>query len=170
MTGPTGSPINHDQRVAQSIVTEQSSAEIDDVTASLQVVSVTDDYIVARGQRLGGCSKCQQRQSCPSGAFAKEGEFTIQLPINEQLQVGDQVQLQCSGGQLFGAFAVLFGVPVIGMVAVPLALEYWTQAIAEQLPLITSLEVLVGFALGLSLAKVLAAKVKWQPRISHHSH
>ncbi|GGA76491.1 hypothetical protein GCM10011369_17970 [Neiella marina] len=162
MTGSTEQYSSPDSFKAQSSSVHSNGSEPEHLGATLQVVAVTEHYVLANGQRQGGCSKCQQRKGCPSGALAKDGEFTIELPANGDVRVGDQLVLQCSERQLLGAFAVLFGLPLVGMVLLPLALEYWTQAITNQLPLITFIEVSSGFALGMLFSKLLANKVSWQ--------
>lgn len=145
----------------QSVATESSQT-----VAMMQVTAVQHGVVTVTGQRQGGCSSCQQRSQCPSGAFASNAEVTVDVPTNELFHIGDKVAVSCSHQQMLTAFALLFGLPLLGMLLMPFALELFTHAIAKQHNGIICLEALLGLGLGLMVGRYKSQQQGWQINVS----
>ncbi|MBW8192587.1 SoxR reducing system RseC family protein [Neiella marina] len=130
--------------------------------ATMRVSAVQQGFVTVSGQRQGGCTSCQQRSQCPSGAFASNAEVSLTVPSDESFLIGDAVAVSCSQQQMLKAFSLLFGLPLLGMLSMPFVLEVMTHAIAQDNNLVICVEAISGLLIGLGLGRRASKKQGWQ--------
>lgn len=84
------------------------------------IVSISDGQVIALVERSTVCARCAAGKGCGAGLLggkSSPARVEVKVPPSMQLQVGDRVSLSLDPADLLGAALLVYGLPLVGVVA-----------------------------------------------------
>jgi len=85
------------------------------------VISAREGHITVKVDKSGGCKSCSMNALCGSGSKA----FTLEFDTKDTFAAGDKVQVMIAPGSRILSSLIVFGLPILGLVAGYLIARNW---------------------------------------------
>lgn len=121
-----------------------------------QVIEVDGEQLILQAQTQSACGSCAAKKGCGTSVLSKVvgRKFTrFQVENNIGAVVGDTVVVGISEDALLKGSAMMYVVPVLGMLVFALAADYSLDAFIDYRDLVTAVSGIMGLVFGSLVSK-----------------